>query len=78
MPVNKKPTQTKEVENFLEDVLRLRIHAQKTTENQYEDKLRLLVATLNVIRLELLDKEPEFAKLIERSFLICGINTDGE
>ena len=71
MPIN-------EVENFLEDVLRLPTHSQKTTENQYEDKLRLLVATLNVIRLELLDKEPEFARLIERSFLICGIDTDGE
>ena len=78
MPVNKKPTQTKEVENFLEDVLRLPTHSQKTTETQYEDKLRLLVATLNVIRLELLDKEPEFAQLIERSFLICGIDTDGQ
>ena len=71
MPVNDKPAQTKEVENFLEDVLRLPIHAQKTTENQYEDKLKLLVGTLNMIR-------PEFAKLIERSFLLCGINTDGE
>jgi len=78
MPINEKPAQTKEVENFLEDVLRLPAHSQKTTENQYEDKLRLLVATLNVIRLELLDKEPEFAQLIERSFLICGIDTDGE
>ena len=67
-----------EVENFLEDVLRMPPHSQKTTENQYEDKLRLLVATLNVIRLELLDKEPEFAQLIERSFLICGIDTDGQ
>ena len=65
-----------EVDNFIEDVLRLPSHHNRSEDNKYEDKLRLLVATLNVIRLEIKDKEPEFAKLIERSFLLCGIDTD--
>lgn len=64
------------VENYLKDVMAIPSHAQHTELRKATDTNRLLVATLNVIRLELLDKEPEFADLIERAFLLCGINVE--
>tara|TARA_R110000824_G_scaffold354555_1_gene541674 strand:+ start:10809 stop:11036 length:228 start_codon:yes stop_codon:yes gene_type:complete len=71
----------KNVDNSLKDIMAIPSHNQHTqlTElRKTELKLKLLVATLNVIRLEIKDKEPEFAGIIERSFAVCGINIDDE
>lgn len=66
------------VDNYLKDIMAIPSHSQVSDIRKAEDKLRLLIATLNVVRLEIKDKEPEFAGLIERSFAICGINVDDE
>jgi len=66
------------IDNYLKDVMAIPSHNQYSDLKKSEDKLRLLVATLNVVRLEIKDKEPEFARLIERSFAICGINVEDD
>ena len=43
-----------------------------------EAKIRLLVAMLNMVRLEIKEKEPEISGRIVKSLSIIGVNVDDE
>ena len=64
------------VDRYLREFMKIPSHPQLSEMKVMESKFKLLIATLNVIRLELSDKEPEFAQLIEKSFSLCGIDVD--